>query len=385
MNKKKKLAIIGAGEFQNPLILKAKELGYETHVFAWKSGDIGEQTADYFYPVSIIEKEKILEICKIIEPCGITSIGSDLATITVNYVARNLNLTCNPIENDYCSTNKYLMREAMKKSGARTPHFKKINNSISKEELDIFSYPLIIKPTDRSGSRAISKVYTFEELKLAVKNAVNESFENQAICEEVIEGEEYSCECISYEGHHKILAFTKKYTTGCPHYIETGHIEPGLINPVYLNDIQNEIFKVLDALYIKYGASHAEFKLGKDGKARIIEVGARMGGDCIGSDLVSLSTGCDFIKLVIDIACGKKPEYPQKLMSNIAFIRFIFNEQDIKDIENFIKEESVTCVRKEVKPIEKRVVTDSSMRFGYYIMKCDNRLIAEKILNSTIE
>ena len=31
---KKRLVIIGAGDFQNRLILKAKELGYETYVFS---------------------------------------------------------------------------------------------------------------------------------------------------------------------------------------------------------------------------------------------------------------------------------------------------------------------------------------------------------------
>lgn len=64
----KKIVIIGANDFQNQLILKAKELGYETHVFAWQDGSIGEKTADYFYPISIIEKDEILEQCKKINP-----------------------------------------------------------------------------------------------------------------------------------------------------------------------------------------------------------------------------------------------------------------------------------------------------------------------------
>ena len=50
----KKIAIIGANEFQNKLIIKAKKLGYETHVFAWKEDAPGEKTADYFYPISIL-------------------------------------------------------------------------------------------------------------------------------------------------------------------------------------------------------------------------------------------------------------------------------------------------------------------------------------------
>ena len=58
----KKIVIIGANDFQNQLILKAKEMGFETHVFAWQDGSIGERTADHFYPVSIVEIDEILEI-----------------------------------------------------------------------------------------------------------------------------------------------------------------------------------------------------------------------------------------------------------------------------------------------------------------------------------
>ena len=32
----KKIVIIGANDFQKPLIQKAGEMGYETHVFAWE-------------------------------------------------------------------------------------------------------------------------------------------------------------------------------------------------------------------------------------------------------------------------------------------------------------------------------------------------------------
>ena len=56
----KQLAIIGASYLQAPLIQKAKELGCETHVFAWAADDVGEKIADHFYPISIVEKEQIL-------------------------------------------------------------------------------------------------------------------------------------------------------------------------------------------------------------------------------------------------------------------------------------------------------------------------------------
>ena len=89
MRKMKKIVIIGANDFQKPLILKAKEMGYETHVFAWREGATGAEDADYFYEISIVEKDEILKICQKIQPDAVATIGSDLANITVQYLQKN--------------------------------------------------------------------------------------------------------------------------------------------------------------------------------------------------------------------------------------------------------------------------------------------------------
>lgn len=146
---KKKIAIIGASYLQLPLIQKAKELGYETHVFAWKANDVGEKVADYFYPISIVEKERILKKCREIGICGICSIASDLAVITVNYVAEELGLNGNSLETTDVSTNKYLMRQIFKKNGDPSPKSMKVDLDTDLDKINII-YPVIVKPTDRS-------------------------------------------------------------------------------------------------------------------------------------------------------------------------------------------------------------------------------------------
>jgi len=365
---KKKLVIIGANDFQNQLILKAKEMGYETHVFAWQCGDIGEKTADYFYPISITEKEEILEICKKINPSGICSIASDLASIAVNYVAEKLNLPCNPYNITEQCTNKYEMRKQMKKHNIKTPRFIKVKGDCKDIDIKDLNFPMIVKPTDRSGSRGITKIFNKNELNNAVQYASKDSFEKSAIIEEYIEGDEYSCECISYKGEHYFLAFTKKYTTGAPDYIETGHCEPSDIDVKLQENIKNEIFRALDSLGIINGASHTEFKLNKNGDIGIIEIGARMGGDCIGSDLVRLSTGYDFTKMVIEVACGKEPTFNQVCTPKIAKIKFIFTEEDLENL-NKIKQKNPEKIFR-ISEINRKNIgktVDSSTRVGYYI------------------
>ena len=138
------LAIIGASYLQLPLIKKAKDMGYVTHVFAWAAGDVGETEADYFYPISIIERDAILEKCREIGICGICSIASDLAMLTVNYVANALGLTGNSMEATRKSTNKHLMRQTFEANGDPSPRSLEVDADTNLSALRL-NYPIIVK------------------------------------------------------------------------------------------------------------------------------------------------------------------------------------------------------------------------------------------------
>lgn len=365
----KKLAIIGANDFQNQLILKAKDRGIETHVFAWECGDVGEKTADHFYPISITEKEEILEKCKEIQIDGIVSIASDLAAITVNYVAEKMGLTGNGIDSSLIATNKYLMRKTFEKNGDPSPKNYR-SDELNEENIAKLSFPVIVKPVDRSGSRGITKVQDKSELTDAIQIAEELSFDKKAMVEEFVEGDEYSVEYISYQGKHYFLATTKKFTTGAPHFIETGHIEPADLDKEIVKKVKFIVEHALDSLMIKNGASHSELKIDKKGNIVLIEIGGRMGGDCIGSDLVQISTGYDFVNMVIDVALGNPPCFDKVCIPRVAQVCFIFNEDDLKEMEA-IKEEHPEWIYRisEIEPINSdKEVTDSSTRYGYYLL-----------------
>lgn len=364
----KKLAIIGANDFQQQLILKAKEMGLETHVFAWEEGAVGKTDADFFYPISIVEKELILEKCRQIGIDGICSIASDLAVLTVDYVAEKMKLNANSIECSEIATNKFAMRNAFKQNGDPIPKFIMVSEH---ELLNIsdFSFPLIVKPTDRSGSRGITKITDTSQLPNAIKEACSESFEHKAMIEEFVEGKEYSVECISFHGKHTFLAITEKITTGAPHFIETGHNEPAQLNVKIIDRIKSIVYHALSSLKITEGASHSEIKIDDNGNIKIIEIGSRMGGDCIGSDLVRISTGYDFTRMVIEVALGYKPSFNKIVKPKQAAVRFIFTEDDKTECENMIKN-GWELERKYIeREFDGHLITDSSNRYGYYIMK----------------
>ena len=124
----------------------------------------------------------------------------------------------------------------------------------------------------------------------------------------------------------------------------------------------------LDTLQLRNGAAHIELKIDGD-KIRIIEIGGRMGGDFIGSDLVELSTGYDFVKAVIEVALGIQPAIPDIKERQYAGVNFIMNQSDVEAYEQFKKDHPGTILKEHIDSDLSDMVTDSSNRHGYYIFR----------------
>jgi len=365
----KKLAIIGASYLQMPLVCKAKEMGIETHCFAWEEGAVCKDIADFFYPVSILEKEQILEICLQVQIDGITTIASDAAVPTVCFVAAKMGLTGNAFEDALAATDKYLMRQRFAAFSVSSPRFVIADENYSVED---FRFPVIVKPTDRSGSRGVKKIEQPEDLQDAVNRAQKESFTHHAIIEEYISGREVSVESISWKGKHYILAITDKVTTEEPYFVELEHHQPSNLSDVIQQKIKSETLKALTALNINYGASHAEFKITSNGDVFAIEVGARMGGDFIGSDLVCLSTGYDFVKGVIDVSLGhfEEPVLKNKRYSGVYFL-CKETEYLLPVIQNTGNYDQI--LQAEITDPEMHAIQCSADRSGYFIYQAEKR------------
>lgn len=359
-----KLAIIGASYLQLPAVLKAKEMGIETHCFAWREGAVCANYADFFHPISTVDKEQILEVCQQIGINGIITISSDVAGPTVAYVAEKMGLVGNSYACAVKANNKFLMRNAFMDAGVPCPKYKMVKESIS--HINGMSFPLIIKPSDRSGSLGVCKIYEESELAAAIDRALEVSFKGEAMIEEFIEGREVSVEFISYQGTHYPLTITDKVTTEAPHFVELEHHQPAQLSSEMYESLFSITRKALDSLGVTNGASHSEYRITDDGRIYVMEIGARLGGDFIGSDLVRLSTGYDFLKGVIDVALGRFT-VPVKNIHRFSGVYFLCKEtEDLLPIaESAASKKEIQ--KSEITSQELKSVKCSADRSGYFI------------------
>lgn len=372
----KTLAIIGASYLQRPLVEKAREMGLRTICFAWAEGAVCKDIVDLFYPISIVEKEQILAICQQEKIDGICTIASDVAAPTVAYVAERMGLVGNSYEASLKANNKYLMRQTFMDANVPCPQYMCVDADHAQGRLRGIDYtmslPLIVKPSDRSGSLAVNKVEYWENLSAAVEQAQSVSFRHEAMVEEYIEGREISVEFISYQGKHYPLQITDKVTTGAPHFVELEHHQPSSLSADMYQQIYAITNRALDALGVTNGASHSEYKITDDGRIAIMEIGARMGGDFIGSDLVQLSTGYDFVRGVIEVALG---EFNEPVLSDECHSGVYFLSAETALVAAYIKDSKryPEIVQAERTDTELHHVTCSAERSGYFIYQAKKK------------
>ena len=372
----KKLLIIGASILQLPAIKKAKDMGLYVAVADFNPKAIGIQYADKFYNASTIDINAICDVAKDFQPDGIMTLATDMPMRSIAAATSLLGLPGISMDTAIKSTDKGEMIKAFKEHGVESPWFYIIENlDMLNGLLPNLTYPCILKPTDNAGSRGVMLVKSVGELTEAYQYSVSQSRGGLVILEEYMTGPEVSVEVMVVDGEPHVLQVTDKLTTGAPYFVEMGHSQPSMLPIEDVERIRDLACRAVRSVGINCGPAHVEIKLTPTGP-KMVELGARMGGDCITTHLVPLSTGIDMIKATIDVSLGLAPEITPSLHKGSAIrffdapCGFIFEIAGVEDAANIdgVKEISFTKnVGDEVTEIH-----SSIDRCGFVITQCND-------------
>ena len=307
----KRLLVLAAGILQVPIIERAHEMGYYVIAADGDSNACGLQYADKAICVNITSEEDMLRVAHEEKIDGVIHPCSEVSMNVMGRINDELGLSGVSREQAIRATNKHLMREAFEKGDAPSP--KSILTERAEEAWNHlqndFDTNAILKPSRNSGSRGIAKVarnIEKEEFEKLYNIALEESRDKSVLIEQFIEGPEFSIEIIVWNGKVNVLTLTDKKTTESPHFVELGHSQPSCFSEKNVEILKAAAIAGVKALGVNNCACHAEAKL-MDGKAYLMEIGARMGGDFISTVLTRLSTGVDMIAAAINCALGIEP------------------------------------------------------------------------------
>ncbi len=345
----KKIMILGGGILQLPGIQQAKEMGLDVVVADMNPDAIGFSVEGVVREViSTIDTPAVLEAARRHRIDGIMTLASDMPMRTIAVVAKELGLVGIDEQTAMNTTNKAVMRQCLYEHGVPVPKFFRISDEASLlAAYKGFHGKAIVKPADNSGSRGVVQLPAAcdeETLLRAFRYSKQSSRCGDVVLEEFMEGAEVSVESITVNGECHVIQITDKLTTGAPYFVEMGHSQPSALPPDVKAAIADVARRATRAVGIQNGPAHTEIMVTAEGP-KIVELGARLGGDNITTHLVPLSTGVNMVACCLCIALGMEPDVFPKAAYGSA-IRYVKNENGtIRAIDGVDAAKQVTNVK----------------------------------------
>lgn len=307
----KTIMIIGAGDFQLPLVEEAAR-DCRVVLVAPAVDERFTPYADKIYLLDVREAEQILEIARAEHIDGVITDQTDIPVRTVAYVAERMGLPGISLETGELFTNKSAMRRRLAELGLPVlPYLE--TDSLAEAEAFFHSHtpPLIIKPEDNQGSRGVADVNCLEDLYANFPDARKYSKSGRVILEKKAQGLEFVVEGMSLNYDYQLLI------CGDTHYFDLknvfaakSRIFPSQRDAALVERVKELNERIIRGFGLKQGITHSEYIMDGD-QIYLLETAARGGGVYISSDLIGLSTGISTERFLINIALGRQDEMPR--------------------------------------------------------------------------
>lgn len=315
----KKILLLGGSAQQIVAIETAKRLGYYTILCDFLTDNPGQYVADKFYLVSTTDKEAVLKVAQKEQIDGVLAYASDPAAPTAAYIAEKMGLPGNPYKSVEILCNKDKFRAFLQQNGFCTPKAKgytDIDEAFQDIKRGFFKYPIIVKPVDSSGSKGVSRIDSFEQVKEFLQYAMSYSRGHRIIVEEFVEkyGYQIAGDGLSIDGK---LVFR---------YFANDHFDNRCKNPFVPvaasfpynmpEDVQDKIHATIQRLLTLLGMQTSTYnfdmRIDKDYNVYLMEVAPRDGGNYI-PQAIRYATGIDLVECSIKGAMGAKIEIPEQV------------------------------------------------------------------------
>ena len=328
----KKLMLLGGIRYLLPAIEAAHKHGIYVITVDYLPNNIAHKYSDEYHNVSILEKdkEKVLALAKELKIDGILSYAVDPGVVAAAYVAEQMGL---PFTCSYGSAcilqDKSRFRKFLADNGFNAPHAKGyVNPDDAIQDVDYFNWPVIVKPVDSAGSKGVTKVDDPKDLSKAIAHALDESHNGHFIVEDFLEldGYQSSADCFSVEGALVYSDYSDQLfdKDAANPYTPALEIWPSTMSKEHQNYLSDELQRLLKLLDCGTGLYNVESRVCKNGKAYIMEVSPRAGGNRI-AELQRIGTGIDLIEAEVLKAVGEPlpnnismPQYDGCYVNDIA-------------------------------------------------------------------
>ena len=301
--------ILGGARYALPVIEAAHKLGIYVITCDYLPDNIAHKYSDEYCNISIIDKEATLDAAQKLQIDGIMSFACDPGVVTAAYVADKMGLpNVGPYESVCILQNKGKFRKFLTDNNFTVPMAKSYKNiDEALKDAGIFNWPVIVKPTDSAGSKGVTRVDSIDDLKTSIEYALSFSHSDEFIIEDFITQKGYSSDSDSFSinGELKFVSFDcQRFDKDAENpYTPAAYSWPSSISNKHQDELKSEIQRLIKLLGMTTAVYNIETRESTDGKAYIMEMSPRGGGNRL-SECLRYATGVDMITNMVKYSVG---------------------------------------------------------------------------------
>ena len=302
--------LLGGLRYLKPVIEAAHKQGYYVITADYLPDNIAHKWSDEYCNVSIIDKEAVLREAQRLKIDGIMSFACDPGVVAASYVQNKMGLASfGPFESVEILQNKDKFRAFLAENGFNCPwSFGVASWEETVKVKEQFTYPLIVKPTDSAGSKGVTRVDDESTLKQAVDYALEHSLSGHAIIEQFLEKVGCSSDSDSFvqDGEFRYISFSAQRfdENAAGEYTPAAYSWPAAMSMRAEAELQRELARLMKLLGMKTAVYNIECRECVDGKAYIMEVSPRGGGNRL-AEMARYAAGVDMITAITRYCVGE--------------------------------------------------------------------------------
>ena len=301
--------LLGGLRYLKPVIQAAHKQGYYVITADYLPNNIAHQWSDEYSNVSIIDKEAVLREAQRLKIDGIMSFACDPGVVAASYVQNKMNLpSFGPYESVEILQNKDKFRAFLAHNGFNVPLAKGFDSvEAAMQEIYWYPWPVIVKPTDAAGSKGVTRVDKAEDLRPALKYAMEHSISGHIIVEEFIDKQGCSSDTDSFSenGKLKFVSFcAQRFDADATNpYTPAAYSWPSTFTKKQEEYLTSEIQRLITLLNLKTCVYNIEVRVAPNGKPYIMELTPRGGGNRL-CEMLRYATGVDMITAITRAMVG---------------------------------------------------------------------------------
>lgn len=386
--------LLGGLRYLLPVIEEAHKLGIYVITADYLPDNIAHKYSDEYCNVSIIDKEAVLKAAQELQIDGILSHAVDPGVVSAAYVAEKMGLSFQCSYEAACILqDKSLFRKFLSENGFNCPKAKGYNNvEDALKDTDYFNWPVIVKPVDSAGSKGVTKVENKSDLRDAIEIALSASLSKHFVIEDFLDkvGAQSSADIFTVDGKLVYPAYSDQLfdINAANPYTPAIEIWPASMEQKFQDDLTNQLQRLFTLLNVKSGIYNVESRVCSDGKAYIMEVSPRGGGNRI-AELQDMATGQSLIQNEIRKALGMPLDNITVPQYDGVWCNYILHSNKPGtfvsiDIKPDFLQKHVRDIGLIVQPGDKVVpFTGANTSLGTLFLQFDSHNNLEKALNDT--